>query len=145
MRKRALFVCTGNSVRSQMAEALVGHDFAGDIETYSAGTAPTGLNPYAVEVMAEVGIDISGARSEHLGDYEGQEFDYVITLCDSADRSCPQFYGGVKRLHMGFPDPLSVSESPEAIREHFRTIRDAIRDSMREFFSGELKAAPGEQ
>lgn len=144
MKKRALFLCTGNSVRSQMAEGLVNRDFAGKVEAFSAGTHPLGLNPNAVQVMAELGIDISGNVSEHISKYEGLEFDYVITLCDNANDNCPVFFGGVTRLHMGFPDPTAAWGSPEEILNRFRLVRNEIRNRMREFFSGELNTEPKE-
>lgn len=138
MEKKALFLCTGNSARSQMAEGLVNHDFAGAIEAFSAGTEPQGLNKYAVQVMSELGIDISDNASEHISKYEGQSFDYVITLCDGANENCPVFFGGVKRLHMGFPDPAKATGSDEEILVEFRRIRDKIRARMNGFFESEL-------
>ncbi len=138
MEKKALFLCTGNSARSQMAEGLVNHDFAGAIEAFSAGTEPQGLNKYAVQVMSELGIDISDNTSEHISKYEGQSFDYVITLCDGANENCPVFFGGVKRLHMGFPDPAKATGSDEDILVEFRRIRDKIRARMNGFFESEL-------
>lgn len=138
LKKKVLFLCTGNSARSQMAEGLVNHDFAGEIEAYSAGTDPQGLNSNATRVMAELGIDISGATSDHLRKYEGQPFDYVITLCDDANKNCPVFFGGVKRLHMGFPDPAKATGSAEDILGEFRRVRDEIRVGMRDYFKSEL-------
>lgn len=143
MKKRVLFLCTGNSARSQMAEGLINRDFAGDIEAFSAGTAPKGLNSNAVQVMAEVGIDISGNTSKHISKYEGQTFDYVITLCDDANENCPVFFGGVKRLHMGFPDPAEATGSDEEILVEFRCIRDKIRARMNGFFESELMTESG--
>ncbi|MBI5871001.1 MAG: arsenate reductase ArsC [Actinobacteria bacterium] len=136
--KKALFLCTGNSARSQMAEELVNHDFAGKIKAFSAGTDPQGLNPNSVRVMDELGIDISGNRSEHVSAYEGQQFDYVITLCDDANEDCPVFFGGVTRLHMGFPDPARSSGNTEEILNRFRLVRDEIRNRLGAFFASEL-------
>ena len=134
-----LFLCTANAARSQMAAGLVKHDFADRIETYSAGTNPKGVNRLAVRVLDEIDIDISGETSDHLDKYRDMHFDYVITLCDDANENCPVFFGGVKRLHMGFPDPPhSIEPTPENLRK-FREVRDAIRKAMHEFFSGELK------
>ncbi len=138
MKKKALFLCTGNSARSQMAEGLVNHDFAGTIEAFSAGTDPQGLNKYAVQAMSELGIDISSSASKHISKYEGQTFDYVITLCDDANENCPVFFGGVKRLHMGFPDPAKATGSDEEILVEFSRIRDKIRARMNGFFESEL-------
>lgn len=142
MLKRVLFLCTGNSIRSQMAAGLVNHDFAGDIEAFSAGTHPAGINPLAIEAMAEAGIDISGESSDHISRYEGEEFDYVITLCDDAHERCPVFFGGVERLHMSFPDPFRGPGGPELLKERFREVRDSIRARMRELFAAELGLKP---
>lgn len=136
--KRVLFLCTGNSCRSQMADGIVNHDFAGRIEAFSAGTEPHGLNPKAVQVMAEIGIDISGNSSDHLSKYEGGRFDFVITLCGDANERCPLFFGGVKRLHMGFEDPPKATGTEEEIMNVYRRVRDEIRQQMRKFFEQEL-------
>ena len=138
LKKRVLFLCTGNSCRSQMAEGIANHDFAGRIEAFSAGTEPQGLNPRAVQVMAEIGIDISGNSSDLLGKYEGQLFDYVITLCGDANEKCPLFFGGTKRLHMGFPDPPKTGETDEGVLSVYRALRDDMRRTLREFFLQEL-------
>lgn len=138
MKKKVLFLCTGNSCRSQMADGLVNHDFAGRIEAFSAGTEPHGLNPKAVQAMAEVGIDISGNSSDHISKYEGQPFDYVITLCGDANEKCPLFFGGVQRLHMGFADPPKATGTDEEIINVYRRVRDEIRRTMGEFFEKEL-------
>lgn len=142
--KKVLFLCTGNSARSQMAEGLANHDFAGKLKAYSAGTDPQGLNPNSVQVMEEIGIDIGGNRSEHISAYEGQQFDYVITLCDDANENCPVFFGGVTRLHMGFPDPAGSSGSPEEVLNRFRLVRDEIRNRLGAFFAGELAGGQAE-
>jgi arsenate reductase len=139
--KKVLFLCTGNSCRSQMADGLVNYDFAGRLEAFSAGTEPHGLNPKAVRVMAEIGIDISGNTSDHLSKYEGEPFDYVITLCGDANEKCPLFFGGVKRLHMGFEDPPKATGTEEEIMNVYRRVRDEIRQQMREFFEKELAAS----
>jgi len=138
MLKKVLFLCTGNSCRSQMADGLVNHDFAGRVEAFSAGTEPQGLNPLAVEVMAEIGIDISGNSSDHLGKYEGETFDYVITLCGGAAEKCPLFFGGVRRLHIGFPDPPKAAGDEEGLLAIYRGLRDNIRRQLADFFSREL-------
>jgi len=138
MRKKVLFLCTGNSCRSQMAEGLTNHDFAGRVEAFSAGTDPQGLNLLAVEVMDEIGIDISGNSSDHLSRYEGEPFDYVITLCGDANEKCPHFDGGVRRLHMGFPDPPKAADDGDGLRAIFRSLRDGMRRQLAEFFIREL-------
>lgn len=138
MKKKVLFLCTGNSCRSQMADGIANHDFGDRLEAFSAGTEPHGLNPRAVQVMAEIGIDISGNSSDHLSRYEGQPFDYVITLCGDANEKCPLFFGGVQRLHLGFPDPPRDGADEEALLTVYRTLRDDIRRQLGEFFSHEL-------
>ena len=144
MKKKVLFLCTGNSARSQMAEALVNHDFTEELEAFSAGTEPQSLNPYAIEVMAELGIDINRATSKHVSSFASQLFDYIITLCDDANENCPVFPGGTRRLHMGFPDPARAAGSKEQILAIFRDVRDQIRCRMDEFFRNELKLNEGE-
>lgn len=136
--KKVLFLCTGNSCRSQMAEGIANHDFAGRLTAVSAGTEPQGLNPRAVQVMAEIGIDISGHSSDPIGKYQGEHFDYVLTLCGDAKERCPLFFGGVKRQHLGFPDPAKAQGTPEEILNEFRRVRDAIRNSLRDYFTTEL-------
>nr|WP_283775308.1 arsenate reductase ArsC [Desulfuromonas sp. CSMB_57] len=136
--KRVLFLCTGNSCRSQMAEGLINADFAGKIEAFSAGTEPHGLNPTAVQVMAELGIDISRQTSDHISRFDGRNFDYVITLCGDANEKCPLFFGGVKRLHMGFDDPPKAQGTPEEVLDVYRRVRDEIREQLGGFFQREL-------
>lgn len=143
MKKKVLFLCTGNSARSQMAEALVNHDFGEELEAYSAGTDPQGLNPFATRAMAELGINISKAASKSVNDFADRSFDYVITLCDDANENCPVFPGGVKRRHMGFRDPAGVTGSNEQILSVFRDVRDQIRSRMGEFFRNESKLNDG--
>jgi arsenate reductase len=136
---QVLFLCTGNSCRSQMADGIVNHDFSGKITAVSAGTEPHGLNPRAVQVMHEIGIDISRNSSDHLSRYQGQAFDYVISLCGDADEKCPTFFGGVKRLHMPFDDPPRATGSDEQVMAVYRRVRDEIRARMKVFFNAELK------
>jgi len=133
MKKRILFLCTGNSCRSQMAEGLINHDFKGRIEAFSAGTEPKGLNPKAVQVMAELGIDISQNSSDHISKYEDQTFDFVITLCGDANEKCPIFFGGVKRVHMGFDDPPKAIGSEEEVLSVYRRVRDEIRQQVGDY------------
>jgi len=136
---QVLFLCTGNSCRSQMADGIVNHDFSGKITAVSAGTDPHGLNPRAVQVMHEIGIDISQNSSDHLNRYTGQTFDYVISLCSDADEQCPAFFGGVKRLHMPFDDPPRSTGSDQQVLTVYRRVRDEIREQMNDFFHEELK------
>jgi arsenate reductase len=127
---KILFLCTGNSCRSQMAEGWTRHLKGDAIQAYSAGVAPHGIDPRAVTVMAEAGVDISGQSSKHLDTLQGIEFDFVITLCDHANESCPVFFGKTRRLHMGFDDPPKLAgDSPneEAALGHYRRVRDEIK------------------
>ena len=128
-RLRLLFLCTGNSCRSQMAEGWARRLKTGSIEAFSAGTDPQGLNPLAVKVMAEVGIDISGAVSKRPRDL-GIEFDYVITVCDAAHESCPVFSASTRVIHVAFDDPPRLARAATSEAEaipHYRRVRDEIR------------------
>ena len=130
---KVLFLCTGNSCRSQMAEGLLRH-LAGDrFEVASGGTRPAGLNPEAVEAMKELGIDISHHRSKNVDEFVGQPLDWVITVCDLAKESCPVFPGAVSRLHWSFEDPAAATGSPEERWAVFRRVRDDIAERIREF------------
>ena len=129
-RMKVLFLCTGNSCRSQMAEGWARHLEGDVIEPSSAGLEKHGLNPSAVAVMAEAGVDISGHVSKTLEDLEGLRPDIVVTVCDHAHESCPIFPGGVKTMHVGFDDPprLAAAETdPERALAHYRRVRDEIR------------------
>ena len=130
MKQRVLFLCTHNSARSQMAEGLA-RSRAGDrFEVASAGTEATHVRPEAVAVMGELGIDISSQQSKTLDQFLDQPWDYVITLCDEANESCPVFPSGASRLHWSFPDP-SRAEGDEASRlAAYRYVRDAVADRI---------------
>lgn len=135
MKPRVLFLCTGNSARSQMAEGLLRH-LAGDrYDVFSAGTQPVGLNPDAVEAMRELGIDISGHRSKNLSEFLGQRFDYVITVCDRAKDACPRWPHTATVLHWSFEDPAAETGSEEARRTTFRAVRDQIRRRLEAFIT----------
>ena len=126
---RVLFLCTGNSCRSQMAEGWARHLKGDLIEPFSAGTHPQALNPSAVQVMAEAGVDISAHRPKHVAELAG-EFDYVVTVCDSANESCPVFPGNTKRLHVSFDDPprlARLAKSDDEKMHIYRRVRDEIR------------------
>jgi arsenate reductase len=133
--KRVLFICTKNSARSQMAEGLVNHDLAGEFQVFSAGTDPSDVHPVAVAVMGELGIDISHHRSKAVGEFANEKFDYVITLCDQANESCPVFFGGTQRLHMGFDNPAAVPGGEAEKLSAFRKVRDQIREKVVGFLS----------
>ena len=132
---RVLFLCTGNSCRSQMAEAFLRAYGAGRFEVFSAGLAPGGINPYTYRALAELGFDLAGQRSKGLDEYQGKvDFDYVITVCDDADRNCPLFLSrGATRLHWPFEDPAAFSGSDEEVMAKFRQVRDAIAGRVREW------------
>lgn len=129
-RLRVLFLCTGNSCRSQMAEGWARHLKGDRIEPYSAGVLPFRLDSRAVQVMAEAGVDISGQRSKHVDELRHLPFDYVVTVCDNAREQCPIFPGKTRVIHRGFDDPprlaLSARSEQEAL-EHYRRVRDEIR------------------
>ena len=136
MKQRVLIVCTGNSARSQMAEGLLRHDAAQFFDVESAGTKPGVVRAEAIAAMEELGIDISHHGSKHVDQFEGQLFDYVITVCDNARESCPLFPGAAKHLHHSFDDPPPVSEGTNEERMAiFRRVRDELRIFLREFVS----------
>jgi arsenate reductase len=140
---RVLFVCTGNSSRSQIAEALLG-DFGGsDFETFSAGTNPGVVNPYAIRALAEIGIDWSGARSKSVTEFLGQHFDYVVTVCDRARQTCPVFPGNHNTLHWGLDDPAEVEGTDEQRIEAFRRTRTEIATRLRPFVELARRARVG--
>ena len=136
---KILILCTGNSCRSQMAHGFL-QSFDPKITVCSAGTEASGkLNPKAVAVMKEVGIDISHHTSDSVELYLGEEWDYVITVCGGANESCPAFIGKVRhRLHMGFDDPSHAVGTDEFIQSEFIRVRDEIRDQFYEFYKNEL-------
>ena len=125
--KRVLFLCTGNSARSQMAEAIVNARMGKQWKAFSAGTQPTGyVHPNAIRVLAEVGIDISSARSKSAEEFRDAAFDLVVTVCDDAAENCPVWLGEGKRVHLGFPDPAKATGTGEQIVAVFREVRDDI-------------------
>jgi arsenate reductase (thioredoxin) len=135
MKKRVLILCTGNSARSQMAEGLLRH-MAGDrFEVSSAGVAPTKVRAEAIQALSEIGIDISHHRSKSVDDFQEQQFDYVITVCDNAKEHCPVFPGTAKRIHWSFADPAAVQGDSEAVLSVFRRVRDQIERQLDEFVS----------
>ena len=127
MKKKVLFLCTGNSARSQMAEGLLRHLRGKEFEVFSAGVAPKGVHPAAIQVMKEICIDISLQKSKHADDLQVKEFDYIITLCDHAAQNCPIFPGRGERMHHGFSDPAAVQGSDHEVLEAFRKVRDELK------------------
>jgi arsenate reductase len=138
---RVLFVCTGNSARSQIAEALLERFGGPDFNVASAGTAPKGVNPYAIRVLAEIGIDWSAARSRSVSEVLDQPFDYVITVCDRARQSCPVFPGQYNSLHWGLEDPAEVEGTDEEKVAAFRQTRLELTERLRPFVEIALRAA----
>src|SRR5438067_2882713 len=138
-KKRILFICTGNSCRSQMAEALMKH-FGGDrFEAFSAGSIPAGyVHPLAISTMREMGIDISGNESKSLDIYLREPWDMVVTVCDDAKEACPFFPGGKLRAHWGFEDPAKFEGTPQEKQEFFRKIAKEIEGKVKEFQSEPL-------
>lgn len=127
---KILFLCTGNSCRSQMAEGWARHLKNDVIEAYSAGIDPHGMNPRAIKAMAEAGVDITGQRSKHVDDLKDVLFDYVVTVCDHAHETCPLFPGKTKVVHVGFDDPPRLAKDApdeEAAMLHYRRVRDEIK------------------
>ncbi len=140
MNKRILILCTGNSCRSQMAEGFL-KSFDKNLEVFSAGTKPSSqVHPKAIQVMKEVGIDLSGNYPKHSDQFINDPFDYVITVCDNAKESCPVFIGKVgKQLHIGFEDPADATGTEEEILAVFRRVRDEIKRDFFEFYTQEIK------
>ena len=133
MKTKVLFLCTGNSCRSQMAEGFL-RAYGGDLfEAHSAGVDPSSVNPLAVQVMREVGIDMSGQRSKSVSEYLGQHFPVVITVCDNAKQRCPIFPGVCKREHWPLPDPADAIGTEQERLSVFRSVRDAVAERVRGF------------
>jgi arsenate reductase len=133
MKKRVLILCTGNSARSQMAEGLLRHDAGERFDVESAGTRPSSVRPEAIRVMRELDIDISGHRSKSVDEFDGQKFDYIITVCDNARESCPVFFSAAQKLHRDFEDPAALDGSEEERLASFRRVRDQLRVFLQEF------------
>ena len=132
-RKRVLILCTGNSARSQMAEGLLRHLGGDRFEVLSAGVSPTRVRPEAIAVMREVNIDISQHYSKSVDEFRGQQFDYVITVCDNANEQCPVFPGNATRMHWSFDDPAVITGNEEHRLAAFRRVRDEIETQLLSF------------
>lgn len=130
-KRRVLILCTGNSARSQMAEGLLRHDAGERFAVFSAGVDPTAVKPEAIAVMREVGVDISHHRSKSVAEFTGQEFDYVITVCDNANEQCPVFPGRTQRIHWSFEDPAAAKGAAQERLAIFRRVRDEIREQLK--------------
>ncbi len=134
VKEQVLFLCNHNSARSQMAEGLLKSIYDEYYDVYSAGSNPTSVNPYAVKVLAELGVDISENRSKSLKEFEGLEFDYVVTVCGGEGDVCPFFPRGKKYLHQSFEDPAAVVGTDQDKTDAFRKIRDEIKEWIIETF-----------
>ena len=132
-KKRILILCTGNSARSQMAEGLLRHLSRNTREVHSAGTRPSTLNPLAIEAMREIGLDISTQRSKPVAEFDGQQFDTVITVCDHAAEHCPVFPGAPERIHWSLPDPAAVNGTHDEKLTAFRNVRNDLDRKLRGF------------
>ena len=133
-RKKVLFICTHNSARSHMAEGLLRKLHGNRFAVCSAGTDPTEVNPVAIKVMVEVGIDISAHQSKGVEDFLDQEWDYVVTVCDHANETCPFFPGGKEKIHRGFENPAALTGSEDEKMVAFRRVRDEIKRWIEETF-----------
>lgn len=136
MKKTSILVlCTGNSCRSQIAHGYLAH-FGGEAaHVYSAGVETHGVNPKAIQVMAEDGLDISSHTSNNVNEYTDVEFDWVITVCDNAKERCPWFPSNAQKVHYNFPDPAKATGTEEEVMDEFRRVRDMIKDFCRDFIS----------
>jgi arsenate reductase len=135
-KARVLILCTGNSARSQMAEGLLRRESGDRFDVFSAGTRPSQVRPEAIAVMHEIGIDITGHWSKPVDEFNGQEFDHVITVCDDANAACPVFPGKTQRHHWPFEDPAAVQASEEDRKAAFRKVRDQIHHRILAFLQG---------
>ncbi len=136
-KKKILFLCTGNSARSQIAEGLINHFREEEFESFSAGIDPKGVHPMALKVLQEIDIDITNQHSKHLDEIKNIEFDYVITLCDHAEQNCPLFFTKGKRIHKAFSDPAAVKGSDDDISASFRIVRDQLKEYILDFTDDE--------
>lgn len=137
--KKILVLCTGNSCRSQIAEGYLRHFANGNAQVYSAGVETHGVNPKAIAVMKEDGIDISGHTSNNIDEYDQIGFDFVITVCDNAKERCPFFPSKALKFHHNFPDPARATGTDEEILDQFRHVRDLIKAYSKDFVADNLK------
>jgi arsenate reductase (thioredoxin) len=139
-KKKVLILCTGNSARSQMAEGILRHDGGDVFDVFSAGTKASFVRPEAIQAMNEIGVDISNHRSKSIDEFIGQQFDYVITVCDNAKESCPVFPDNAALIHQNFEDPPSPGVGDDEFRlAVFRRVRDEIRQWMKGFIKSSRK------
>jgi arsenate reductase len=133
-KKRVLFICTHNSARSHMAEGFIRYFYNDRYDASSGGSEPSRVNPYAIKVMGEVGIDISGHKSKSIKQFLDEKFDYVVIVCDQANEACPFFPGAKNYIHKGFQDPSLAKGTEKEMMEVFRGVRDEIKDWIEETF-----------
>jgi arsenate reductase len=133
-KKKVLFICTQNSVRSQIAEGILRSLYGDGYEAFSAGTKLSTVNPYTIRVLHEIDIDISNQRSKSIDELTETNFDYIVTVCDHAQEVCPFFSGDGSRIHKGFEDPAGITGTEETILDGFRQIRDEVMDWIRNAF-----------
>jgi len=138
MKSKVLVLCTGNSCRSQIAEGYLRYYALGNADVYSAGVETHGVNPKAIQIMMEDGIDISSHTSNNVDEYKDIPFDFVITVCDKAKERCPYFPTLAKKIHYNFPDPAKASGTPEEVLEKFREVRGMIKEFSHNFVSENL-------
>lgn len=137
--KNILVLCTGNSCRSQMAEGYLRHFAKDKVNIYSAGIEAHGVNPRAIRMMKEDGIDISNHTSNNVNEYIHKDFDFIITVCDNAREKCPFFPSKAKRIHQNFPDPFDAKGSEEEILEQYRKVRDMLKEFSKEFIEQNIQ------
>lgn len=142
-KEKVLFMCIHNAARSQMAEGLFRHLYGNNFDVYSAGSEPQSVDPLAIKVMEEIGIDISSHRSKSLKEFEGQEFDYVITVCGNPYNACPFFVGGKKYFKQPFEDPSTFKGTEEEKLEFFRVIRDELKFWIEDLYFSYMIADDG--
>lgn len=136
--KKILVLCTGNSCRSQLAEGYLRHFAGNKAEVYSAGVETHGVNPKAIAVMAEDGIDISGHTSNNMNEYRDVDFDYVITVCDNAKERCPFFPSSAQKFHHNFPDPAKATGTEQEVMNQFRAVREQVKQYSAAFINEHL-------
>ena len=142
MKQRVLILCTANSARSQMAEGLLRHDSGDRFDVFSAGTCATRVRPEAIEVMRELGIDLTGHYSKTVDEFAGETFDYVITVCDHAREACPIYPNHANRIHRSFDDPASVTGTGDERLTAFRRVGDDIRNLLQQFVASHANLHP---
>ena len=138
-KKSVLFICVHNSARSQMAEGLFRHYYGEECDVYSAGSEPRGIHHMSVQIMAEIGIDLSKHRSKSLKEFEGQAMDYVVTVCGEGQIACPFFASGKDYIHQAFEDPSECTGTDEEKLERFRVVRDELKKWLDEFYSNNFE------